>query len=60
MSKKGHFLTIKRLKNYALQGLNFEKFGQIEDDLAKIEAKMFFLHRHLFFWAYNGYLVAFV
>ena len=35
-------------KNYALQGLNFEKIGQIEYSLDKIKAKMFFLHRHLF------------
>ena len=34
-------------RNYVLQGLNFEKFGQIEYSLDKIKAKMFFLHRHL-------------
>ena len=32
----------KRVKNYALQGLNFHKFGQIEYDLAKIKAKNVF------------------
>ena len=42
-----------KIKNYALQGpdwkgLNFEKNGQIEYGLAKIKAKMFFLHRYLF------------
>ena len=32
-------------KNYPLQVLNFDKFGKIEYDQAKIEAKKFFLHR---------------
>ena len=30
-------------KNYALQGLNFDNFGQIEYGLAKIKAKPVFL-----------------
>ena len=38
----------KLLKNYALQGLNFDKFGQFEYGLAKIKVKTFFLHSYLF------------
>ena len=37
-------------KNYALEGLNFEKFGQIEYSLAKIKAKMFSCLGIYFVW----------
>ena len=47
-------------KKYALQGINFEKFGQLEYHLAKIKAKMFFLHKHLFCLVYISCLVTFV
>ena len=42
------YIALFSIKDYALQGLNFDKVGQIENDQAKNEAKMFFLHMHLF------------
>ena len=60
MNDKNKLHVKNKANNYAFPGFNFKKIGQIEYGLAKIKAKLFFLHMHLIYLVQIGSLVAIV